>query len=467
MGVPGLYTVFSACDENAVAGCIVTGVVVRHIPVLEMQGGVVQEEHLQRLQLYGRCVRRLRLSKFNEPISSHVFSILSRSCHPNLTPGLQSLSIPSLAEISIENLNGLFLLLSSRLHAIGIDGIGSPTEILVASWLRETSTEAPLLRTLSLSGLAQTSLDVIPAFKALTALRICVPSYSIQLNVLKTCSEIKTLRTLCVLFDRNCVYSSSSVVLRFPNPQCLHIAAPVIAMGNLFGTISAPNAVDVTLRFLLLPHISGLEDVQVAACLERCAQNTRSKLSSIDIQGTIFMSWKALLPLAKVSRLTMMRLRVDFLLMTDEEILGLFCSQDWLKLQRLELTGLLTRPGPSALSPLALGIIAKHCPSLSTIKLAMTINTETTALEALKVELLQSDAPRLNDLKRVSIVICKASSEEFDPGPNDVKGAAIISRSMDQCFPGVQVIELTHPNNESGQWLEGVYEMLISGTEGP
>ncbi|KAH9479301.1 hypothetical protein JR316_0007890 [Psilocybe cubensis] len=213
----------------------------------------------------------------------------------------------------------------------------------------------------------------------------------------------------------------------------------------LWGSLSQPNP----------------DDLHVSTCLKRCVQNTGSKLSSIDILGDIYVSWNAFMPIAKVSQPITIRINIDGLMMTDNDILNFFSNRKWLKLQHLEIMGFATRPDLDTLSPVSLGIIAMHSPSLMSLKLSFTINTETTALQNLKTQ-LHSDASGLKHLENVSVAVCKPPGEEFDPGPNAVKGAAIISQYMDRCLSNVQLIELKHPNNEGSQWLDGVYEMLTN-----
>ncbi|KAF8902386.1 hypothetical protein CPB84DRAFT_861165 [Gymnopilus junonius] len=303
----------------------------RVIPVLVRRGktfilnGVITEEHMQRVDLYAGCIRRLHSFAFNVKVSSQVYAIVSRLRYPSLVPALKQLKFLSIHNMPLENLNSLFLIKSPTLADIQIGRIDSTTEVVVASFLQHVSSHA---QTLDLKGrLTSVTFNVLPQFLRLKMLFLEIQPTTPQVDFLGMCAQIKTLELLWLGIHPEFQYTgTSTAAVEFSSLFSLIIAAPVNPMIDILGifrSVELPRLGSIRLNFR--PTDLSL-DPRLAPCLERCVQIAQSRASplALMLEGSITARWNDLIPLRELKKVAGLHILFEALSVTNNDIQHFF-----------------------------------------------------------------------------------------------------------------------------------------------
>ncbi|KAF8902392.1 hypothetical protein CPB84DRAFT_1846328 [Gymnopilus junonius] len=176
------------------------------IPTLVHENGIyatselIRDEHLERLKLYTRRIRRFRFTPPDYHVSPDVYHFLSRRLDSHLLPTLRTLDFGDVGSV-VEKRQAMFLLPSPLVSEVTISDINPSTATFSSSLLLVTGETAPTVHTLALSGrsiditsLAHITDIVVKHFTALENISFDFDCISTWAGLLDQLSGMKSLK---------------------------------------------------------------------------------------------------------------------------------------------------------------------------------------------------------------------------------------------------------------------------------
>ncbi|KDR80815.1 hypothetical protein GALMADRAFT_241266 [Galerina marginata CBS 339.88] len=419
--------------------------------------GVVLEKHLERLNFYTRRIRRLKLGRFDQNVSTHLYDAVSYSQH-KLFPSLRTLMIPALGELYRDNLNTLLLTLSSSLSSVRIGGIMSSREVYAASFLHRIPSEARFLVHLHLSGcLSSVTLDLIDNFNLLETLQLDLESTTFDINML---DSLPNLKHFALTLDENSSFNYSSRSTTNPlSLQSLEITGPA---AHLFAIIQ--NVFMTNLTRIKISLTSFAEDMRASLARESFEKfiehHAASSLQSIQVDKPrgARMSWKVLTPLSACNQLKHLKISIDYL--NSARLLRLCQNGEWRTLETLFLACDRVKPGETGLTIYDLCVFGHHCPELRVLALSLECITGRGEIETMRGK--ETDPKfwlrhRLEKLQLLSLTSCPDDLAQ-EAATKSTKDAVAVSQYIHSLFPHLD--ELVYPSSVPHDWFDGVEDML-------
>ncbi|KDR77208.1 hypothetical protein GALMADRAFT_279007 [Galerina marginata CBS 339.88] len=256
------------------------------IPVLRKEGGVynmhgvVHRQDLQRLDVYGRHIRRLDLRSMHQAVSPYIYTYILRH-QPCLFPALRELVIPNIERIGLENLPGLFLTVAASLSELSLGGIGPSTESVAGSLLQSVCIEAKSLRRLVLTGRFTTSsLSNVNQFTNLEALEIHSCGANLPQETLKTFSELVSLKSLKISLDDALISDPLSTSLSFEALHNLEISASAVGVHAILRRVTVHHLTTIRIHLTSLgpgkPQESPTQCIQAIGLMTRATKSLKT-----------------------------------------------------------------------------------------------------------------------------------------------------------------------------------------------
>ena len=177
--------------------------------LIQTSSSVILPADLQTFESYSCRIRHLHLSSFEEKVSNHIYSSITRHLFNKnswLFPALRCFDLHSFDRISEENLVILPLIASSSLSTIGIRSATGDIEIHLASFLHGIANSHPSSSTIcSLSSLhldgqiTMSTLAQLDNFKKLSTLDLWLNDTNFPLAILTSLSKLPSLASFSLL----------------------------------------------------------------------------------------------------------------------------------------------------------------------------------------------------------------------------------------------------------------------------
>ncbi|PPQ97988.1 hypothetical protein CVT26_003050 [Gymnopilus dilepis] len=436
-----------------------------------IQRDVLLDEHLQRLALYARYIRRLRIPEDFLPVSSYSLYVSIARHRPRLFPALQSLAVSfSDSEPETQNLLGVALFAPSpAMTSFEITNIDSTTDVPAATFLHNVYIESPKLKKLTLWGVCgPLLLRSVAKFSQLEHIELDLQRAKLSSDFLKNLSELERLTHLSLLVDHhqgpltaNSTFARlSATTLTFPLLEFLVLAGSPPIVSECMQLMHAP-----VLEMLIMIFRADFQNV-TEKCFERVAQMAPSlrRFRSVTHRATGRVPICALSSLRSCSRLeeveiAMRNLTVDVLRTISVNSLGMFSP--WKGLRTLDLTGTWVSPIEGQLWISSLHLFPPVCPNLIRLSLSVLLPTYTdkSNIEAMNAQIQK----RLRPCHLLeSLCVSKFHNCPDNPDVHkafSVQDAIVISRYIDHIFPHLKSIVFL-PSQAEPDWSLGVAQLV-------
>ncbi|PPQ98041.1 hypothetical protein CVT26_003036 [Gymnopilus dilepis] len=417
----------------------------------------ILESHLARLSYYASLIRFLKVTTFDQFVSTHIYASINILC-PNLFPKLSRLAIPNVGDLYLDNLNALFLLPASSLSSVSLGGIEPGSEVFVATLLIGLSKNARFLDHLSISGpISLVTFGLLSRFRALKSLDITGKNTVVDRDVMVAISAIQGLKKLSLTLGEG---SSFTVPMEYRSGlklEGLSLGWYPGIMYSILGILCLSQLKDID--FHCLPSelsVKSAEDlVQQALPAVQAGPLTSFSLNLAMGRTT---PWQLLLPLRSCKLLTKLDISIDHL---DASKLADLCGNgEWDSLSFLALTCHDIVPEGVGLSVHDLRLFAEHCPKLDFLAVSLEVLArDSDALRVLWKDGI-ADKPRSDScrLQRLQIMSLASRPNEIieEAKKKSVVDAVAFSQYLHNLFPLLD--RLTYPGE--CDWFAGVEAMI-------
>ncbi|PPQ75448.1 hypothetical protein CVT26_016222 [Gymnopilus dilepis] len=427
---------------------------------------VVKEEHLRRLDMYAQNIKQLYIS--SELFPTEIYEIISR-LRPTLLSALRMLNLSLSDRSFLQNTGSLLVAKSpSRLFALKVAPMTSTSEVMVANLLENLSPDA--LQWLNLGGrLTNISLSLLPRFRRLSNLFLEL-QLTIDVDVLDLCSKVPNLERLSLFCHPDVHFQAASSAVEFVSLRSLSLQTTthlVTKLLGMFQVVRMPSLSSLTVVF----SVSPAPYAEVVQCVKRCIEiGQSSSLGSLAIMGHINTSWLVVKSVHAIDTLTELKIDVLSLVVSDEDVLQYLEQTRSHILKELTIQCPLGGSLEGAMTPLALGIIARNCPNLEALSIAVRLKVDKVSLSLLENEM--ETLPSYHcPAKSFVLRLLQRFQGQLHPHKEkyNVVGAAVLSQYIDYCFPELVHFQLSQVKfredgdiqAEEQDWYLGLQKMTM------
>ncbi|KDR80830.1 hypothetical protein GALMADRAFT_1109893 [Galerina marginata CBS 339.88] len=423
--------------------------------------GIIQPEHLDRLEMYTKKIRFLYIKAFQDSIAGHVLFRFTHQPNRTLFPALRMLHIPSLTldfYRNVENFNVLFLAHGTSLTTITLGGINSFSEGFAASLLSALSQKATSIQEIILSGrLTLDTLIFVHQFHRLQSLNLTFDGSIVQSEFIQYCSDLNALTHLVIHLNAASTFDSSALAGRsrirgFDTLQELRMSGFPAETSKILESIDQARSLKVIIlrSSLSWPQNNSSISMSIALCIKECCRISPSLLRlSVDMGKSkmVILPEYSLHPLAGIKNLRILELIGVSLAINDDDISGLCENNNWQNLRYLRLPPSTESRSPSLSSLLTL---ARNCPNLRTLIIPIDLKLQDHI--SLQNERWIPRSP--HDLEHLSIIKLPINNT------NTMIMGIAVSRFLEYHFPTIKDAKLFSDMQGDSEWWKGVRAMM-------
>ncbi|KDR77206.1 hypothetical protein GALMADRAFT_139218 [Galerina marginata CBS 339.88] len=425
--------------------------------------GLVQEQDFQRLDLYGRRIRRLDLQPMNRVVSPYIYTYIQLR-HSSLFPALRELIIPDIARIGFENQPGLFLTLAPSLSELSLGGITPSVESVIGSLLQSVCIKAKGLRKLALTGrFTIMSLNIVNQFSKLETLEIYGRSVELPQDTLKKFSELVYLKSLTISLGGSSTFGPLSTnISSFEALHNLEISAPAVRVLIFLRHITVRHLRTIRIHFTSLgPDASQGSPGKCVETISRMTTASKSlkKITVTSDAAFVRVPAAELMHLKARTKVAHIDMVVDVVL--AEAVHSLLSAGSWNSIQTLILRSGLAPGQGGEISTISIMGWLLSLPSFPNVK-HLTISV-IVSLDQLDVDAWRSavqDPPVCHNLQDL-VFLPLESCAELNCPDQTVENAFIFAQGIHNFCPHLRTFDLSRITYVNPDWRKGVEHMVI------